>query len=115
MHQASKLPEGERRVFLDWLFHLEYELLGLPAPDLVLYLDMPTEISGRMMRAREAVSGSHADIHEQDEAYLRRCRENAREVAQLCGWSVLHCARDVEPRPVEAIHAEVYDRVKTIL
>ena len=54
VHQASKLPEGERRVFLNWLFHLEYELLGLPAPDLVLYLDMPTEISGRMMQIGRA-------------------------------------------------------------
>ena len=115
VHQASKLPEGERRAFLNWLFQLEYELLGLPAPDLVLYLDMPTEISGRMMRAREADSGSRADIHEQDEAYLRRCRENAQEVVRLCGWSVLHCARDGEPRTVDEIHDEVYDRVKPLL
>jgi len=115
VHQASKLPEGERRAFLNWLFQLEYELLGLPAPDLVLYLDMPTEISGRLMRAREADSGSRADIHEQNEAYLRRCRENAREVVRLCGWSVLHCARDREPRTVDEIHDEVYDRVKPLL
>ena len=115
VHQASKLPEGERRAFLDWLFHLEYELMGLPAPDLVLYLDMPTEVSGRMMRAREADSGSRADIHEQDEAYLRRCRDNAREVARLCGWTVLHCARDGEPRSVDEIQAQVYDRVKLLL
>jgi len=115
VHQASKLPEGERRAFLNWLFQLEYELLGLPAPDLVLYLDMPTEISGRLMRAREADSGSRADIHEQNEAYLRRCRENAREVVRLCGWSVLHCARDGEPRTVDEIHDEVYDRVKPLL
>ena len=47
VHQASKLPEGERRAFLNWLFQLEYELLGLPAPDLVLYLDMS---SGRVAR-----------------------------------------------------------------
>ena len=38
VHQASKLPEGERREFLDWLFDLEYGRMGLPAPDLVLYL-----------------------------------------------------------------------------
>lgn len=115
VHQASKLPEGERREFLDWLFHLEYGLLELPAPDLVLYLDMPTEISEAMMRAREAASGCRPDIHEQDEAYLRRCRENAREVVRLCGWTVICCARDGSPRPVEEIHAEVYDRVKPLL
>ena len=68
VHQASKLPEGERQEYLDWLFGLEYGRLGLPEPDLVLYLDMPTEITERMMRGREQATGTHADIHEQDEA-----------------------------------------------
>ena len=45
VHQASKLPPEERTVFLNWLFELEYGKLGLPKPDLVLYLDMPTEIT----------------------------------------------------------------------
>ena len=42
VHQASKLPADERREFLDWLFDLEYHRMGLPEPDLVLYLDLPT-------------------------------------------------------------------------
>ena len=52
VHQASKLPEEERKAFLDWLFDLEYRLLGLPAPDLVFYLDMPTEVTEKLMRRR---------------------------------------------------------------
>ena len=32
VHQTAKLPEEERRPFLDWLFHFEYGLLGLPRP-----------------------------------------------------------------------------------
>lgn len=97
VHQASKLPDGEREAFVDWLFDLEYRRLELPKPDLVIYLDMPTEITERMMRRREAQTGTSADIHEQDEAYLRRCRENAREVVRRCGWPVICCARDDEP------------------
>ena len=54
VHQASKLSEGERRDFLTWLFDLEYCRLGLPEPDLVLYLDMPTEAAGLLLRRREA-------------------------------------------------------------
>ena len=66
VHQASKLLPGERKNFLCWLFDTEYRLIGLPEPDLVLYLDMPTEITEKMMRQREAATGTHADIHEQD-------------------------------------------------
>jgi len=115
VHQASKLPDEERKAYLDWLFDTEYRLLGLPAPDLVVYLDMPTEITEKMMRQREAATNTKADIHEQDQAYLRRCRENARKVVQECGWTVIHCAEGDHPRTVEDIHAEVCDLVKKLL
>ena len=115
VHQASKLPEGERQEYLDWLFGLEYGRLGLPEPDLVLYLDMPTEITERMMRQRERATGTHADIHEQDETYLKNCRANAKEIVKDCGWTVINCAKDGEPRTVEDIHQQVYRTVKKLL
>ena len=115
VHQASKLPEEARKEYLDWLFDLEYNKLGLPRPDLVLYLDMPTEITERMMRQREQATGTHADIHEQDETYLKNCRANAKEVVKDCGWTVINCASDVVPRTVEDIHAQVYRIVKKLL
>ena len=115
VHQASKLPREQRGAYLDWLFELEYGRLELPRPDLVIYLDMPTEITEQMMRRREAVSGTHADIHERDEDYLKRCRDNAREVAVECGWTVIHCARDSAPRSIEDIHGEVWNRVQGCL
>ena len=105
----------ERKEYLDWLFDLEYEKFGLPKPDLVIYLDMPTEITVRMMRQREQATGTHADIHEQDEIYLKNCRANAREIAKECGWSVINCARDGAPRTPEDIHAQVYRMVKKLL
>ena len=115
VHQASKLPEGERKAYLDWLFHTEYTLLGLPAPDLVVYLDMPTEITERMMRKREADTKPQAAIHEQDAAYLRACRENARAVVCACGWTHILCAEGDAPRTPEDIHAEVYKLVRALL
>lgn len=115
VHQASKLLKSERKAYLEWLFDLEYRLLGLPAPDMVLYLDMPTEITKRMMRKREQATGTHADIHEQDETYLQNCRLNAKEIVKELGWSVLNCARDGAPRAPEDIHAQVYRMVKKLL
>ena len=115
IHQGSKLPEAELPAFFDWLYDLEYGKLGLPKPDLVLYLDMPTEITEKMMRSREAATGTHADIHEQDEAYLKSCREAAREIVKDCGWTVIHCAKGDAPRTVEDIHNEVYKTAKSLL
>ena len=115
VHQASKLPEEQRGEYLDWLFGLEYGRMELPAPDLVIYLDMPTEITAKMMRRREADSGTQADIHEQDQEYLKRCRDNAGDVARRCGWQVISCAAGEEPRTIADIHEEVWQRVRDLL
>ena len=74
-----------------------------------------TELTEKMMRKREAASGTQADIHEQDKAYLRRCRENANEVARLCGWTVIRWGRDGAPRTIEDIQGEVWEQVRTLL
>ena len=108
VHQAAKLPESERQAYLDWLFDLEYRRLELPEPDLVVYLDLPSELSEKLLRRREAETGTKADIHEQDAAYLRQCRESAREIARALGWKILHCAANGELRTPEAIHDEAW-------
>lgn len=59
VHQTSKLPPQERQAFLDWLFDFEYRKLGLPEPDRVLYLDVPTELSEQMMRRPGAADPHH--------------------------------------------------------
>ena len=115
VHQASKLPEAERQAYLDWLFDLEYRRLGLPEPDLVLYLDMPAGAADRLMRRRERETNTHADIHEQDEGYLLACREAAAEAAVCCGWTVVSGAENGKLRTVEQIHQEIYDRVRACL
>jgi len=109
VHQAGKLPPGERDAYLDWLFHFEYTLLGLPEPDLVLYLDLPWELSARLLRERAERTGAKADIHEADPDYLRRCRENAHEVVRRSGWRTVDCQRDGVLRSVEDIHEEIYE------
>ncbi len=107
VHQTSKLPPEKRDAFLDWLFDFEYHLLGLPEPTRVLYLDMPVEATEQMMRLREEATHTKADIHEKDEAYLRRCRENAAYVVARCGWTRIDCAKDGAPRLINDIHREV--------
>ena len=115
VHQTAKLPEEERRPFLDWLFHFEYDLLGLPRPTRVVYLDLPTELSGQMMRRREQETHTAADVHEQDAAYLRRCRENAAFVTEYCGWTRIDCARNGAVFDREAVHRLVLEALADIL
>lgn len=115
VHQASKLPAEERAAFVDWLFSFEYGCLGLPAPDLVIYLDMPTALTRRMRRLREETTGAQADIHEQDDRYQRQCREAANEIARRYGWQVINCAPDAQARTPENIHEQVLSIAAAVL
>ena len=115
VHQASKESQESRGEYLRWLYEFEYDKLGLPRPDLTIYLDVPTEFTQMLMRRREADTGTHADIHEQDLAYLATCRETGRQAAAFYGWTVIQCERDGAMRSIEDIHEEIYQHVKACL
>ena len=103
IHQMSKLPREEWDAYLDWLEAYEYGLLGLPRPDCVIFLDMPLDVSQRLLSSRYGGSEEKKDIHERDMAYLKHCRESALYAAQKQGWQVITCGENGEPLPMETI------------
>ena len=115
VHQASKEPQEKQAAFLTWLYDLEYDKLGLPKPDLVIYLDVPTDFTEAMMRRREADTNTHADIHEQDMDYLATCRRTGKAAAEFYGWTVIQCVKDGAMRSIEDIHEEIYRHVAKCL
>lgn len=115
IHQASKVSPEEREAFLRWLYEFEYDRLGLPRPDAVLYLDVPTDASVRLLRSREAATRTSADIHEQDTEYLRACRAAADQAARVLGWRRIQCVRDGAMRSIEDIHEEIWREVSPLL
>ncbi len=111
VHQAVKLDDPEeRKNFLDWLWDLEFIKLGLPVPDLVIFLDMDPAVSDKLIAARE--KGHEKDIHERDTGYLHRCHSVYLELAEKYQWCRIKCSDKDEPRSIEAIHEDVYATVK---
>lgn len=115
VHQASKEPGEKQAAFLNWLYEFEYDKLGLPRPDLVVYLDVPTDFTEKLMRGREAATNTKADIHEKDMAYLATCRQAGRAAAKHYGWTVISCVKDGQMRSIEDIHQEIYGHVMACL
>ena len=76
VHQASKESGENQARFLQWLYEFEYEKLGLPRPDLTIYLDVPTDLTVQMMRNRESDTHTSADIHEEIYAHVKACLED---------------------------------------
>ena len=115
VHQASKEPLENRKAFLSWLYDFEYNKLGLPQPDLIIYLDVPTDFTEKLMRGRESATGTTADIHEKDLGYLATCRETGRAAAEFYGWTVISCVKDGQMRTIEDIHQEIYRHVRNCM
>ena len=115
VHQASKEAEEKQGDFLGWLYDFEYDKLGLPRPDLTIYLDVPTDFTEKLLRHREADTNTKADIHEKDMQYLATCRNTGRKAAAYYGWTVIQCVRDGAMRSIEDIHEEIYRHVKACL
>lgn len=112
-HQATKIDKDERADFFKWLEDFEYGLIGVPKPDAVIYLDMPIEISQKMMSERYHGDETKKDIHESNLDYLYKCRDAALDAAEKRGWYVVKCSDGDRPRSIESIGDEIFSIIST--
>ena len=97
---ADLLSSTARQLYL-------YRLLGLPAPDEVIYLQVDPAVSQKLMTQRYHGDESKKDVHEKDTEYLARSRRAAEYCAAHLGWAVVHCTSGDNMRSIEDIQAEV--------
>ncbi len=114
VHQCSKLPESQWEDFLNWLYDFEYKKVGIPKPNKVIFLDMPIEVSQKLLSNRYNGDESKKDIHESDTEYLSRCRKAAVFTAKFSNWDIIPCSENGEPRTVEEIAQDVLKSVLEI-
>ena len=114
VHQCSKLPREQWDGYLDWLFEYEYRLLGIPSPDLVVYLRVDPEVSQKLLAIRYKGQDKR-DIHEKDSEYLERCRAAADYCAERLDWKIIECAKNGEMRSVEDIDKDILVLVGKLL
>ena len=116
IHQGAKLPPDEREQFFAWLYDYEFNLMALPAPDLVLYMDIEASAAAKRLVQRQAATGTTGDIHETDFAYLKKCAQCGQDAAQHYGWQIIHCFdEDCRERTTDEIHQEICGLVKDCL
>lgn len=107
IYQMVKLDRAEWDNYLDWLCEYEYGKLELPQPDLVIFLDMPIEISQKLMLGRYNGDESKKDIHESNLRFLQQCREAALYSAQRLGWKIVKCSSGDQPLCREEITEKI--------
>ncbi len=112
IYQMSKVPENQRDSFIEWQYDFEYNKLGLPAPDQVIYLDVEPEVSQKLMLKRYQGDESKKDLHEKNVDFLLNCRENALYAAKKLNWNVISCTKDGEMKSIEEIFQEILNTLK---
>ncbi|MGL6115478.1 dTMP kinase [Cetobacterium sp. SF1] len=118
VHQASKIDNKEEKIkYLNWLEDLEYKKMNIPMPDMVIFLNMPTETANKLMEARKnKITGEdEKDIHEANKEYLKKSYENACEIAKLYNWIEISCVEGERLKSIDEIAEEIYSSVKKIL
>ena len=109
VHQAGKITDAiERDKFLEWLWDFEFSKLGLPEPDLVLYLELPPKLSLSLVKSRSQETGQKMDIHEKDTAYMDKCYEAALYSCERLGWKRVKCYNGDTIRTRDDIFEEIY-------
>lgn len=118
VHQASKIRDlDEKKKYLNWLEDLEYDKMGIPRPDLVIFLNMPTEMAVRLMAERKnKITGEEKkDIHERDKEYLKESHANACKIANIYNWKEIKCNDGERIKTIEEIGEEVFSLVEEVV
>ncbi len=112
IYQMEKLPTDEWDSYLDWSEDFEYNKIGIPKPDLVIFLDMPVEISQKLMTSRYDGNEAKKDVHEANVQFLNNCRKSALYTAKKQGWKVVPCSDGSAPLSIDMIHNRIIEIVK---
>lgn len=114
VHQASKIQDlREKEKYLEWLTDYEYNIYKLPAPDCVIFLNVPPEYSQKLMvdRANKYTGKAEKDIHERNFEYLNRSYKNAMYIIERYKWIKIDCVKNGNLKSIDEIHDLVYSKV----
>lgn len=112
IYQMEKIDEDKWDEYLEWSADFEYGKIGIPKPDLVIFLDMPIEISQGLMTSRYDGDEGKKDVHEANVEFLKKCRRSALYTARKQGWAVIPCSDGEKPLPIDEIHRTIIDFIK---
>ena len=100
----------ERRQRYAWIDHLEFEMMGLPRPDVVLLHTMPSKMRTELLFKRE---NGKPDAHEGNSAYLDKVEQAYHELMDFYPNTWCHVPADVNG--ILQTPEEVHIRVRAVL
>lgn len=114
LHQGSKIKdESELKSFISWLEHVEYDIFGMPRPDLHIYFQIDPEERIKMLQHAADKRENVMDLAETNLQHQKETDETAKRIIGLTSnWISVECMGEHGVRTREDIHEEVYDIVE---
>ena len=107
-HQGGKLSnEIDRKSMYEWLEALEFNLLGLPKPDISVFLHMPFELSLTLKKNRE----EDLDQNERDKNHLINAENAYIELANRYDFYTIECNEGDRIKTISEINDDLYSYV----
>ena len=115
-HQGNKIDTPEaRQAYYTWLDQLEFQMLGIPRPNLNIVLTVPPETAQALIRKRG--DNQAVDIHDGDPEHLKRATATYQELCQLYPNEYAHidCTFEGELMSIPAINNLIWERIQPML
>lgn len=108
VHQAWKIKDKkELENFLKWVLELEFDILKIPKPDKVIFLDVSPAVANKLVEKKEKRAyikwDKNKDIHEEDEKHINNAYNTAKSIATKYDWKIIDCVKNDEILPKEKI------------
>ena len=106
-------PQTALETYIKWLFELEFDVLGVPKPDIFFVFDVPVSVSRANVAKkgrRDYVGGEKADVYEKDNELLETVRKGYLTCAEMFGGvTVIPCTgADNAMRGIDEISGDVW-------
>lgn len=115
IYQLARLKKSLWNEYITWLEDYEYGKLGLPKPDMVIYLDMPIDISQKFMTKRYDGDESKKDIYEKNVDFLKKCRNTSLYAAEKLGWKIVNCSTNGQPKTIKEISDNIENLIEEVI
>ncbi len=121
-HQGSKIDDSAERIkYFKWLDNLEYNMFGIPKPDLNIILHVPAKIAQKLVdkkpkEERTYINGKKRDLHEADLKHLSRAELVFMQLAELFpNTKMIECFENEKLLTPIEVHNKVWNLVRRMV
>ena len=120
IHQGGKIKNiKDRKIFLDWLEEMEFEVFKIPRPEAIIFLNVPYHFSKELLKtkkARDYLKDDKNDQVEKSQDYQEDSyNQSLKLIKEYNNWIEIDCVKDEKLLNIEDINNMIWDKVEDLI